>query len=143
MLRHTLDVVAKAQTREDVLDVGRETIEICKKVGSEIVRVVQQLCKGEPAGAVELKAGIPAKRAGSAVRVSLVSSEHLALRRFERAFKTPQNRHGNDHIAVFIGHIGAAEHVRGRPDLICFIRDVFGFFIPSYISHNEPFVQAK
>lgn len=60
--------------------------------------------------------------------------QDLVLGLLKRAPKTAQHRHGNDDIAVFVGHVRAAQYVGIRPHAVRIAGDALCFLCPEIIA---------
>ena len=100
-------MVIHIQFTEDILDIGRESIQILSEVGCNMVRVIAEFFQGEITRVIELIARNALHRLSWIRWVLLKLSNHLILGCCQSAFKTTDNGHRNNHVTVLVGHIGA------------------------------------
>ena len=119
------DLVAELEVVEDVLDVGRETVEIGFEVGRQLLTAGAgaQVAQGEPGGVVEGLAGSLAQgrvlfhHAGG-VEGGLHGKDGL-LAVFQHRIEAAQHRHRQDDVTVLAAHVEVAQHVVGdAPDVV-------------------------
>ena len=110
---------------EDVLDVGRETVEVGFEVGGQLLTAGAgaQVAQGEPGGVVEGLAGGLAQgrvlfhQAGG-VEGGLHGKDGL-LAAFQHRIEAAQHRHRQDDVTVLAAHVQVAQHVVGdAPDVV-------------------------
>ena len=117
------DLVAELEALQDVLDVGREAVEVGFEVGSELLLAGAglEVAQGELRGVVEVLAGGLAERLVLVDDARLVESglhvEHGLLGGLEHGVEPPQHGHGEDDIPVFAADVEVAQDVVGdAPD---------------------------
>ena len=121
--REPRDLVAELEVVEDLLDVGREAIEVGDEVGSQLLAVgaVAEILESELRVVVEGLFGSIAQRLVLVVDPRLVKQgfglQNRLLGRFEHRVEAAQHDHGQDHVAVLAPHVEVAQNVVGyRPD---------------------------
>ena len=149
-------MIAHIQFMEDILDICRKSIQVLLKVFCDMVGVVAQLCQRVFAGVVKLMPRNPLHGFGGVIGILLVGLHNLGLcgfqcalkplhnlglRGFQCALKTPDDGHGNNHVAVFVRHIGTPELVGDAPYKIGFGRNIYRIVIPQkvkflWVSHG-------
>ena len=118
-------LVAELEVVEDVLDVGREAVEVGLEVGGQLLAVGPrpQVAQGEPGGVVEgLAGGLPQGRAlfhhAGGVEGGLHVKDGL-LAVFQHGVEAAQHGHRQDDVAVFAAHVEIAQDVVGdAPDVV-------------------------
>ena len=119
------DQVAELEVLEDVLDVGREPVEVVLEVGPELLLAGPrlQVVQGELRGVVErLARRIPQRffllDDPLLVEPGLHAQDSL-LRGFQHRVEAAQHGHGQDDVAVLAADVDVAEHVvRDAPDVV-------------------------
>jgi hypothetical protein len=116
-------LVAELEVLQDVLDVGREAVEIVLEVGEQLLLAAArpEIAQRELRGVVEGLAGGVAERGAllGDVRVveHLLRVEHLRLRGLEHGIHAPDDAHRQDHIGVLAALEQVAQNVVGdSPD---------------------------
>ena len=116
-------LVAELEVLEDVLDVGREAVEVVLEVGEQLLLAAAglEVAQGELRGVVEgLARGVAERGAllGDARLVEhLLGVEHLLLGRLEHRVHAPDDAHRQDHVRVLAALEEVAQHVVGdAPD---------------------------
>ena len=116
-------LVAELEVVEDVLDVGREAVEVVLEVGEQLLLAAAglEVAQGELRGVVEGLAGGIAERGallGDARLVEhLLGLEHLLLGRLEHRVHAPDDAHRQDHVRVLAALEEVAQDVVGdAPD---------------------------
>ncbi len=117
------ELVAELEVFEDVLDVGREAVEVVLEVGEQLLLAAAgfEVAQRELRGVVERLAGGIAERGalfGDARLVEhLLGVEHRLLGRLQHGIHAPDDAHGQDHIGILAALEQVAEHVVGdAPD---------------------------
>ena len=119
------DLVAELEVLEDVLDAGREAVEVVLEVGFQLVAAGAgaEVLQGELGGVVEGLAGRVAER-GLLVDdpdgvERLLHVEDGLLGGFEDRVETAEDGHGEDDVAVLAADVDVAEDiVRDAPDVV-------------------------
>ena len=122
-LRQRRELVAELEVVEDVLDVGREAVEIVLEVGEQLLLAAAglQVAQRELRGVVEGLSGGVAERGpllGDARLVEhLLGVEHRLLRRLEHRVHAPDDAHRQDHIGILAALEEIAQDIVGdAPD---------------------------
>ena len=119
------DLIAELKIVEDVLDIGREAVEIGFEVGGQLLAAGAgaQVAQGEPGGVVEgLAGGLSQGRvlfndAGGIESRLHVKDGLLAV--FQHCVEPPQYSHRQYDVAVFAAYVEVAQDVVGdAPDVI-------------------------
>ena len=119
------DLVAELEVVEDVLDVGREAVEISFEVGGELLAAGAgfEIAQGEFRGVVEgLAGGLSQGRvlfndAGGVESVLHAKDGLLAV--FQHCIEAAQHGHRQDDVAVLAAHVEVAQHVvSDAPDVV-------------------------
>jgi hypothetical protein len=124
-LREARDLVAELEVLQDVLDVGREAVEVRLEVGLELLLASTglEIAQGELRGIVESLARSLPKSLVLIGDLGLVERrphiEHSLLGRLEHGVEAAQDGHGQDHVTVLATDVEIAEDVvRNPPDEI-------------------------
>ena len=110
-------LVAELELLQDLLDVGREAVEVGLEVGSQLLLPPAggKVAEAEGRGVVEGFAGGLAQRPvlvrySGAVQLCL-HAEHRFFRRLQNRVQAADDRHGQDDVAVLAPHVDVAQHV--------------------------------
>ncbi len=113
------DLVAELEVIEDLLHIGRETVEVGHEIGLELLLAGAraQVAQGEPRGVVEglaggLAQGLVLLDDTGAVECGLHVEDGL-LGRLQHRVQAAQYGHGQDHVTVLAADVNVAEHVVG------------------------------
>ena len=128
------DVVVHVQLAANLLHVGGEAVDVFDEIRGDVVGVVAQLGQGEAACVVELIAGKALHRLGRIGRVLFKHIRDRFSRLLQSTLKPAHDRHGDDDIAIFIGHIGAAQFVCNAPDKVCLRCYVYWIVVPENVN---------
>jgi len=116
-------LVAELEVLENVLDVGREAVQVVLEVREQplLAAARPEVAQGELRGVVERLAGGIAQGGallGDAGAVEhLLRVEHMRLGRLEDRVHAPDDAHGQDHVGVLAALEEVAQHVVGdAPD---------------------------
>src|SRR5664280_2880953 len=122
------DLVAELEVVEDVLDVPRKAIQVLNEVIAQLLLTVAgaEVAKSERRGVVEGLAGGLAQGGVLVCDVGTIEGrlhvEDRILGRLQHGVEAPQNRHGEDDVAVLAAHVQVAEHiVCDSPDKIGYL----------------------
>jgi hypothetical protein len=146
-LREARDLVAELEVVENLLDVGREAVQVGLEIGLEVLLAGAglEVPQSEPGGVVE---GLAGRLTHSRILVDdprrVEGSLHVEdglLGRFEHRVQPPQHRHREDHVAVLAAHVEVPQHVVGDPpdeirdpvelDLLHFFAPILAAFLPT------------
>ncbi len=143
------DLVAELEVVQDVLDVGREAVEVGLEVGLELLLAGAglEVAQRELRGVVERLARRLPERPVLVDDARLVErglhGEHGLLGRLEQGVEAPQHRHGQDDVAVLAADIQVAQHVVGdAPDEVDDPAQL-GWFHRSPLPHTKQPGDAK
>ena len=123
-LPHLLDLLIKLEVGEDLLDVGREGVDVGLEIGGQRRGVGQELGERVAAGVVEGEPGLAAQDGVGHVGVCLVGGADVVLGGLEGTLKAAQDDHGKDDVAVLVGLVGAAQRVGDAEDGVNLALDV-------------------
>ena len=111
------NLVAELELLQDLLDVGREAVEVRFEVGPEPLLLADRSQVAEPEGGCVIE-GLAGRLAQRLVLVGdtggvhlLLHAEHRFLCRFQNCVKAADDRHGQDDVAVLATHIDVPQHV--------------------------------
>jgi hypothetical protein len=117
------DLVAELEVDQDVLDVGREAVEVGLEVVLELLLggAGLQVTQQERRGVVERLPGCGTQRVVLVGDLLAIEGglhvQHGLLRGLQHGIETAQHGHGQDHIAILAADINVAQHVvRDVPD---------------------------
>lgn len=102
---HLVDVGGHLQLLQDVDNVFGEAGEVGFEVGGHVVGVVAELCQGEAAGVVKAVATQGVHGSFGVVGVGLKFVDYRLFGGLQCALKAADDGHGDDDIAVFVGHV--------------------------------------
>ena len=124
-LREPRDLVAELEVVEDVLDVGREAVEIGLEVGLELLAACAgpQVAQGELRGVVEgLSRGLPQGRVlldDARLVEHCLHLEHVLLAVLQHRVQSAQHGHRQDDVAVLAADVEVAQDIVGdAPDVV-------------------------
>ena len=122
-LGQRLKLIAELEVLEDVLDVGREAVEVVLEIGEKLLLAAAglEVAQGELRGVVErLAGGITERRPlfGDARLVKhFLGLEHILLGRLEHRVHAPDDAHRQDHVRVLTTLEEVTQNVvRDAPD---------------------------
>ena len=111
------DLVSEPELAEDLLDVGREAVEVRLEVGSKLLLLglVCEVAEAKGRRVVEGLAGHPAQRSVLAdyshvVQVVFHPQDRI-LRGLQDGIEAADDRHGQDDVAVLAAHVDVAQNV--------------------------------
>ena len=117
------ELVTELEVVEDVLDVGREAVEVVLEIGQQLLVATArlQVAQREAGRVVERLAGSVGKCGAllgdARVVEHLLGVEHRLLGGFEHSVHAPQHAHRQDHVGVLATLEQVAQHVVGdAPD---------------------------
>ena len=137
-LHHAPDNGVEIELRKHVLYVGGEPGEVVAEVGLDVLRIGQQLVKGELARIVKLVAGGAREETvdhGQALH-AFVGVLHRLPGGQQAVVKALNDRHRQDDEAVLVRLERAPKHVRHVPDHGRFFRYVGAYGTDSVIGHS-------
>ena len=135
VLVHLVDLLVKIQAADNILNIGREALDVCLKVGRQVVGVVDQLCKIKLTGIVELESGQTVHRFRRIIWIRLIGLHDLGLRGRKSALKAADDDHRNDDILVFIALICTTQLIGDGPYKIHLCRNVYRRIVPHCIDY--------
>ena len=142
VLVHFVDLFVKIQAANDVLNIGREALDVCLKVGRQVIGVVDQLRKVKLAGVVELEARQAVHGLSRITGVGLIRFHDLGLGGSQGTLKAADDDHRDDDILVFVTLVCTAQFVCNRPDEVYLCGYIDGGIVPHrvnylFISHAD------
>ena len=142
ILVHLVNLLVKIQAADDVLDIGRETLDIGLKVCRQMVGVIDQLRQIEFAGVVELEARQAVHGLSRITGVGLIRFHDLGLGGSQGTLKAADDDHRDDDILVFVTLVCTAQFVCNRPDEVYLCGYIDGGIVPHrvnylFISHAD------
>ena len=130
VLVHLVDLLVKVQAADDVLNIGREALDVCLKVGRQVVGVVDQLCKIKFTGIVELETGQTVHRFRRIVWVGFIHFYNLCFGGCQGTLKAADDDHRDDDILVLVALICTTKFICNRPDEVYLCGYINGGIIP-------------
>ena len=120
LLVHARDLLAEGAALHDLAHVGGEVPDVGAEVLCQVVRVVEQPVEVKPGCIVERPSGRPLEEALAHALVPAcvpgVGVKHHLLRLLQSAVEAPQDRQGEDDLAVLVSFVRATEQVADAPD---------------------------
>lgn len=127
-LGHFVNLLLELQVGHDLLDVGREGVEVALEVARQRLGVSEELGEGPSTRVVEGEARDPAQDGIGHLVVRLVGGSHGIARGRQGALDAPDDGHRYDDVLVLVGLVRSAQAVRDAEHGIDLPLDVYGPF---------------